>query len=118
MPAVKTTEADIRNIYSHASGTVEWHKHIFGKLFTDGVLAVAEKAGAFWLIDVVMSYRRPEHFQVWTLTVTGSKCVVEMKLDSKTDKVQVRQRIGYTDFPEGVYEFWMVDGVLMLPSEY
>ena len=55
-------------------GTDNWWKHWTGRItYTDGVKFLAEKAGAFWLIDLVASHQtarlRQEEFQIWTLTV-------------------------------------------------
>lgn len=85
--------------------------------YTDGVQFLAEKAGAYWLLDVIASYRRPEHFQIWTLDVKGKKGVVEMKEDTN-EPVLVRQEIEYTDFPLDTIQLYLIDGVLILPSEY
>jgi hypothetical protein len=31
---------------------------------------------------------------------------------------KVTQKIGCTDFPEGLWAFYLIDGILMLTSEY
>ena len=51
---VVALEADLAQF----SGTDNWWKHRTGRLtYTDGVKFLAEKAGAFWLIDLVASYQ-------------------------------------------------------------
>lgn len=112
-------ESDLKQF----TGTEQYHRHLFGK-FTDGVNYLADKAGAYWLIDVVMSYRmnkktRGVNFQVWELqkNKTGNGCVVTMKEDS--DKpVIISQKIGFTDFPLDYIKLFLIDGILLLPSEY
>ena len=107
----------------HNNGTNNYYKHWMGIAYTDGVKEMAELAGAHWLIDAVASYRRKEPFQVWTLDVMLAennrhhKCVLTMKEDSDCP-VLVTQKIEYTDFPIGTITLWLIDGVLILPSEY
>jgi hypothetical protein len=106
-------------------GTENWWKHWTGRItFTDGVKFLAEKAGAFWLIDLVASHQtarlRQEEFQVWILTVDRSKTPMAVATcQADTDEpLLVKQEIEYTDFPLPLIKLWLVDGVLMLPGEY
>lgn len=101
------------------TGTEQYYPHGLTQLvFTDGVKYMAEAGGAFWLIDVVASYKRKEPFQIWELKVNPDKsCVVTMKED--TDKpILVKQKILHTDFPLDEIKLYAIDGVLLLPSEY
>lgn len=108
------TQADL----SQFTGTEKYYTHWTKSfVYTDGVKFMADKAGAHWLIDLIASYRRKEHFQAWELKVVDSKAVVTMKED--TDKPElVKQKIDYTDFPLGNITLYLIDGVLLLPSEY
>ena len=114
-------EADLAQFY----GTDNWWKHWTGRInYTDGVKFLAEKAEAFWLIDLVASHQtarlRQEEFQIWTLTVDREKTPVAVATcQADTDApVLVRQEIGHTDFPLPSITLWLVKGALMLPSEY
>jgi hypothetical protein len=79
---------------------------------------MAERGKAYWLIDAIASYRRKEPFQVWSLEVAEDKtAVLQMKEDSDKPSL-VRQEIPFTDFPLRKIEFFLIDGVLILPSEY
>jgi hypothetical protein len=106
---------------AQCTGTEEWHKHQFGLTYTDGIKFLAEEAGAYWLIDAIASYRKKEPFQVWTLTVTirgkERRAVLEMREDTDAP-VLVHQDIEFTDFPLPEIKLYLVDGVLLLPSEY
>ena len=106
-------------------GTDNWWKHWTGRLtFTDGVKFLAEKAGAFWLIDLVASYQtarlRQEEFQIWTLTVdrNGTPRAVATCQTDTNEPPLVRQEIDHTDFPLPSIKLWLVGRVLMLPNEY
>ncbi len=107
------TENELRQF----TGTEQYYRHYLGGLYTDGVQYMAGKAGAFWLLDVIFSYRRKEPFQVWKLKVKDRIGVVTMREDTG-QPVKVRQEIPYTDFPLAEIKLYLIDGVLLLPSEY
>ena len=102
-------------------GTVNYYRHWSGLLYTDGIEFLAEKAGAYWLIDAIASHQRGNAlkcpFQVWELKVNNRKGVLTMKEDTN-QPARKRQAIPYTDFPMESIKLYYVDGVLMLPSEY
>lgn len=116
------SEADLRNNMAQCIGTTAYHKLTLSNLnSTDGVAMVAKEAGAFWLVDAIASYQREfgkVPFQVWKLNVTGNKAVLTMQEDDG-QPILVKQNIGYTDFPSSPkpWEFYLIDGVLMLPNE-
>lgn len=77
-------------------------------------------AGAYWLVDVVASYQprlRQVPFQIWRLESRQRQGSVTMREDDGRPDL-VRQEIPYTDFPEGVFEMYCTDKVLMLKREY
>ena len=89
--------------------------------YTDGVRFMAQEGGAYWLLDAIASYKRQEPFQVWRLDVRSDGRIREATLTMREDSGQpelVRQEIEYTDFPLMQIELWLIDGVLILPSEY
>lgn len=105
------------------TGTTQYHKlTLMPLLATDGVKMVADKAGAFWLVDAIASYQqRPKikelAIQFWTLEVKDTKAELYCVQDSGRPKI-VSQKIEYTDFPEGSWNFYVQNGVMMLPQEY
>lgn len=119
----KLIESDLNQF----TGTENYYRHpLTDCVYTDGVKYVAEEAGAYWLLDAIFSYRRKEPFQIWKLTVSPevgpgdirrTPAVLEMREDSDRP-VLVRQEIEYTDFPLFEITMWLIDGVLILPSEY
>ena len=116
-----TLESDLTQF----CGTENWWKHWTGCInYTDGVKFLAEKAGAFWLIDLVASHQtarlRREEFQIWTLSVNRSKTPMAVATcQADTGKpLLVRQEIDHTDFPLPSIKLFLVNGVLMLPDEY
>ncbi len=106
------------------TGTENYYRHWTGLIvFTDGVKYLADKAGAYWLIDLIASWQvrskvKKCPFQIWELKVNEDRtAVATMREDSDQPEV-VRQEIPYTDFPLEKIKLYLVDGVLMLPSEY
>jgi len=111
------------------TGSEEFLRHWSSRTtrYTEGVMFLADQAGAHWLIDLVASYQKEpkvavEDFQVWTLEVRDNKGAVRMT-DGDSKKAIVSQEIHYTDFPLDEIKVWAVrnelGGVtLLLPSEY
>jgi hypothetical protein len=63
---------------------------------------------------------RREEFQIWTLAVDRDKrpMAVAICQADKDAPVLVRQEIEFTDFPLSSIKLYLVDRVLMLPTEY
>jgi len=55
-----TTGAEILAEIGNFTGTEQWTHHGLRRsiLMTDGVIWLAEKAGAHWLMDIIVSYPR------------------------------------------------------------
>jgi len=106
------------------TGTENWYRHALSRNvhYTDGMLFVAERAGAYWLIDEIALAQKGEvtlvgeEFQVWTLVVEGSTAL--LRCDDGNERRLLERRIDFTDFPEPGIKLYVVDGVIMLPGEY
>ncbi len=112
------------------TGTENWYRHGLVKkvLYTDGIKALAEEAGAFWLLDEIAFAQTDKKViacpaQFWILKVNqeDNSAVLEMQEDQGMPLV-VNKKIPYTDFPLEEQKVWvMAEGdkiVLLLPSEY
>lgn len=102
------------------TGTENYYKYIGGLLLTEGVKFMAEECGAFWLLDILASYQikfKNIPFQIWNLRKDGDKAKVTLKEDSNCP-ILAEQEIEYTDFPLEEIELWLINGVVLLPSEY
>jgi hypothetical protein len=113
-------------IAQHNNGTLHLHLHWSRRLaYTDGVRALANAAGAHWLIDIIASHQMSRKaaqapFQVWTLTLTPHLKDFAARVEMGEDRTEggkmlhwqfgngngacierpaIVQRIGYTDFP-------------------
>jgi hypothetical protein len=122
--------ADLRVELEQFTGSVNFYRWsaLFPQhLLTDGAHYLAEKAGAFWLMDAIASWQthanvRAEPFQVWTLTRHAAHW--QLVADDGNGRTLAAQRIKHSDFPlESVRLFacrhdYLRGITILLPSEY
>ncbi len=113
---------------AYFTGTQKWYQHSLFRKFhhTDGVNYLAQEGQAFWLIDAIFSWQKNkkikndpmlQKFQFWKLEVNENSGKLTCARD-KDDVAIITQDIIFTDFPLAEIEFYLVERVLMLPSEY
>ncbi len=129
--------AELRAELAHFTGDYERYRHGVNRslIYTPAVRYLAEKAGAYWLIDAIAShvgsaaYRREamrdprlQYLHFWRLEVAEDGSAV---LSARADSGQrpfVVQRVPFTDFPLDEIDLWVgYDGrhyTLYLPSEH
>jgi hypothetical protein len=131
----------LQNIISGYSGGSDGrYRHAFNPrfIYTEGVSAVAEAAGAFWLLDIVATEVAPISLKLREtarethtfLHVDVEKDAARLYLDDGNEggKVLWERLVEFTDFPAGKWTFYLcMDGiiqhpqevlVMLLPSEY
>lgn len=127
---METTETKLNaSDLDQFSGTENWYRHAINRrvTFTDGMKFLADKAGAYWLLDeIALAQSRPrlkgEGFQVWRLKLDGKGCM--LTADDGNDNVLLTKAIEFTDFPLDELKLYVADGgpdntrVIMLPGEY
>ena len=108
---------------SQFTGSEQWYRHRLCRrmLYTDGVKYLAERAGAYWLIDeIAFAQALPqiarEEFQVWKLRVEANSA--DLICEDGNDNAVYRKRIPFTDFPAPGVEIWCANNVIYLPSEH
>ncbi|WP_407168606.1 DUF6876 family protein [Bradyrhizobium sp. ORS 111] len=107
-----------------ATGTAEWYRDGLNRhmLYTDGVPYLAEKDGAYWLLDKIACLQLEpkigaEEFQVWRLQVMDNRSARLVCDDGNaTDAVLHSEDIDFTDFPLDDIAIW--GNVILLPSEH
>jgi hypothetical protein len=117
---------ELKTSLSHFTGTTRYIRDPFtGLMHTDGIAHLAECAGAEWLIsDIGAVFRHHPQirkgipFQLWTLTVSDEHTAVLTCREDCDMPVIFQQNYSYTDFPAGTWKMYLIDGVLMVPSEY
>ena len=118
------SEKEILDIISHSHGSDAYHKYSpipSCPVATDGVIALADAAGCYWLLDTIGSYqtdkRLDPYFQVWALEVNRENSSGIVRGFNDTELI-ISQEIPYTDFPLDKVKLFLMDGVILLPSEY
>ena len=122
---------EIEDIIRNSIGTQHYYRYPLpigrALLLTDGVKQLAEAAECHWLIDVIASYQYMKkldpHFQVWTLEVYDEETAEKENYDAvvkgfNDTELIVKQKIPFTDFPLEKVKLYLMDGVILLPSEY
>jgi len=118
------TAEKVQEIIRYSQGTEQYHRYssiLDYPIITDGVKAVAEVAGAYWLLDVIASYQHNKKldkaFQVWKLAVNLTECSGVVRGYNDTKRI-ITQKIPFTDFPLDKFTLYLIDGIVLLPSEY
>lgn len=120
------TPADLEDELGQFHGTENYYQYMGNIVLTDGAKHLADRAGAYWLMDVVTSWQTAkrvacEHFQYWKLEVKEDHKATVIADDGNGREI-AQQEIPYTDFPLRSARLYLVnDGryrVLMLPGEY
>lgn len=114
-----------QNDLNQFCGSDQLHAHwLRAFVFTDGVKYLADKGNAYWLLDTIASHQPAllrqnpmlADFQSWKLTVTDRKGILYCGVDG--DKLVEVQKIPFTDFPLPQVQLFLIDKILLLPSEY
>lgn len=119
--------SDLKTELSKFTGTEDW---FFNPLYrtmkyTDGIKYFAEKAGAYWFLDIIGTEYYPkttgdkpawDYFLAIKMDVEESKAKITVTDGNET--TFATKVIPYTDCPEGEWNFYLTDNVLLLPSEY
>ena len=119
--ADKLSKEELENNLAQFMGTEEHHRFspLTKLVCTDGVMYLAENAGCFWLLDILASVQsmdkiRREDMQVLIFN-TGELTV---RIEDGNKNVLYTQDIGFTDFPLDEITLWVMNNVVLLPSEY
>lgn len=106
------------------TGSETFYRHSLYRKFvyTEGVQFLAEKAGAYWLIDYVFSNQldkkiKAEEFQVWKIKVNDDNSAV-IRVEDGNDNMVKRFKLEFTDFPLKEFSLWFSNNTLLLPSEW
>ena len=93
-----------------------------GITYTDGVKHMSETRGAYWLLSLISQRAKSvktlqeEPFITIEMIVQDSSAVI-VYTDGNSNVLHT-EAIEYTDFPDEGVCLWLIDGVLILPSEY
>jgi hypothetical protein len=117
----KLTQSDLDQF----TGSENWYQHAINRkvTFTDGAKFLADRAGAYWLLDeiaIIQPYDKhvaAEEFQVWKLTVRPGHTAT-LSCDDGNGNLVFTKEIPFTDFPLDEVRLYFCNDVIHLPSEY
>ena len=121
-----TNELSAANL-AQFTGTETWYRHSLCPkiLYTDGAKYVAEKGGAYWLLDIIATNNahgppefKREEFQVWRLWVDIKGNTGTLTCEDGNKNVFFTQFLPYTDFPLPEITLYFQNNTIHLPSEY
>jgi hypothetical protein len=118
------TETDLASF----TGSERFFRHPLSRnhIYTEGTQFLAERAGAYWLLDKIALHGSPaidrEDFQVWKLSVRQNRSAILTTEDGDEAVLKIEE-LTYTDFPLPEITLWSIRNELggftiMLPSEY
>jgi len=121
----KVDENKLREELKQFTGTEQYYYLPIFKRFnkyTEGIKYLAEEAEAYWLLEYIFSSQvderlRGQEFQIWKLEVQDDDSAI-ITVEDGNDNVLKSFKIPFTDFPIQSIDLWLVDSVLILPSEY
>ena len=112
----------LENIMSYCYGTEHYYKiPQYSFKYTDGAKTFCEKAGAYWLLDIVASISRHykqmhEDFIIIDLIVVeDNKATITFE---DTKGIFFKQDILFTDCPKGLWKFYFDNNVFFWNGEY
>ena len=117
----KLTKTELRQF----TGSEHWYRHglVRSILFTDGAKFLADRGGAYWLLDEIALAQRfdagvaAEAFQLWKLAVRPDRSAT-LACEDGNGKVILTKEIPATDFPLEEIELYYIDRTILLPGEY
>ena len=120
---------ELKNLMNEYSGGSDGRtRHMFNRRFimTQGVMAVSEAAGAFWLLDIIATEVAPICMAAWKneqeymhflrMSVANDKAFIWLERDEGEPHLWERQ-IGYTDFPAGEWTFYLAIDQVVDPGK-
>jgi hypothetical protein len=107
------------------TGSETWYRHGINRnvLYTEGAQFLAERGGAYWLLDeiaIIQPYDKAvaaEEFQVWKLTVHADHSAT-LTCGDGNDNIVFTKKIPFTDFPLAEITLWFANNTIFLPSEH
>jgi len=114
----------ILNQLSNNIGTEHYYKIMFSSIvYTDGIKELIGLCNCYWLIsdtaiEITHNKALQKQFLILNIKVNKDKsAIVTLKEDSNKPLLYAK-RYSYTDFPLSEYEFYIIDDVMLLKSEY
>ncbi len=105
------------------TGTENYYRHVMSRMkYTDGVQFFAENAGggAYWFLDIVgtelMEIQQSQPFI--SIKLSAQECKADICATDGNDTPLYMRHIAFTDCPDGEWEFYLIDEIMLLTREY
>ena len=115
-------QSDLDNFYGSETF---FYLPIFRKfVYTEGVKYIAEKGGAYWLLEKIFACQScvaklsSEPFTTWTLTKNTVGEGARLVCTDGNEKELYAENLIFTDFPLQSLTLWLTNNTLLLPAEY
>jgi hypothetical protein len=120
---------DLKADLAHFTGTEQWFRCFLNRkvTYTEGVKYFAEKAGAYWLLDILATELPglvKKHGMIFVSAESDGSQANLVAVRDKGEPPLWHRHVDFTDLPAGEWPLWMGEGgpggtmVIMLPSEY
>ena len=123
---MRTDTEELSSVLAQFTGTehyYKWSPFFRNFVLTDGAKFLAEKAGAFWLMDMIASHfakYRNEDFVVAKLRKRKNNW--RLNIEDGNDNILAGQTIQFSDFPLDSLDLYVLPQdelrVILLTSEY
>ena len=104
------------------TGTEQYFKIPFSSfVYTDGINHLINKCGCWWLISdlgIELNKKTLPNFLIVSLKVNEDKTAIITLREDTDEKPIYTKKLDYTDFLFKEYEFYLIDKVFLLKSEY
>lgn len=132
---MSATTQEISAIFDESrNGANQFFRHPLNRrfIYSDGVHEVAEKAGAYWLLNILAIEFASVYGKAWVKGECGlgvvyldvndsNEATITLSLDDDHPPAYTRH-VDYTDFPQGRWTFYInaEEGglICILPAEY
>jgi|TARA_R100000789_G_scaffold86159_1_gene82210 hypothetical protein len=119
-----TKQQEIINELKNNIGTEHYYKIPFSSLvYTDGINNLINKCGSYWLfsdlgIELNNNNIINKDFLIVTIEVKNKKGLITIKEDTNKPIIFKKEYPFLPDFPLNKYEFYLINKVFLLKSEY
>jgi hypothetical protein len=127
--------ANANSLFLESNGTDQiFSNPLYNFNYTERIRDFAISSDSYWIMDIIASYQKSlmrQPFQVWKLereysytiidnikVVIQRKAVFNIICHDGNNNILATQNIPLSDFEYDEYTVWLVDGLLLLPSEY
>lgn len=120
----KLNAAELNAGLSLFHGTESFYQHINSRYrYTEGVHFLVESAGAYWLLDAIISWQHDpkvaaEAFQQWRLRRVQNSSAWELWCEDGEGKRIAEQQLSFSDFPLEGIDLYCINSTVLLTGEY